>query len=148
MQWYAYFVAILSAAFLGQIVVELIGRPLRTVLSLRRRALERILSFRNISLPISRELAISSRQIREYDESVRNIRSAQRTFYDLGAQFIALGESEPTILILVALFGLDMFRAGHELINLSEAYATATSGSDELRRAIERTLQSTSTALA
>ena len=148
MQWYVYLVVILSVAFLGQIIVELIGRPLRTVFRLRRSALERMLSFQSISLPIPRELAISSRQIREYDDAVRNVRSARFTFYDLGAQFLALGESEPTVLIIVALFGLDMVRAGLELINLSEAYAKVTSDSDELRQAIEGALRATSTALA
>jgi hypothetical protein len=148
MQWYVYLVAILSVAFLGQIAVELVGRPLQIVFGLRRRALERTLSFRNISLPISRELAISSRQIREYDHAVRNVRAAQRIFGDLGAQFLALSESEPTIRILVALFNLDMVRAGHELINLSAVYAMAKTDSDELRHAIERALQATSIALA
>jgi hypothetical protein len=148
MQWYVYLITIPAAAFLAQVAVELAGRPLQTVFRLRRTALERMLSFRNISLPIPRELAISSRQIREYDQAVRNLRAAQRTFGDLGAQFLALGESEPTIRILVALFGLDMVRAGHELIHLSEVYATATPDSDQLRHAIERALQRTSAALA
>jgi hypothetical protein len=145
MQWYVYLITIPAAALLAQVAVELAGRPLRTVFRLRRKALERILSFRNISLPIPREFAISSRQIREYDQAVSNLRAAQRIFGDLGAQFLALGESEPTIRILVALFGLDMVRAGHELINLAEAYATAAADS---RLAIERALQATSTALA
>jgi hypothetical protein len=148
MQWYVYLVAILSVAFLGQIAVELVGRPLRSVFSLRRRALERTHSFQNISLPISREFAISSWQIREYDHAVRNVRAAERIFSDLGAQFLALSESEPIIRILVALFGLDMVRAGHELVNVSAVYAIAKSDSDEIRHAIERALQATNTALA
>lgn len=63
-------------------------------------------------------------------------------------KLLALGESDSTIRILVALFGLDMVRAGHELINLSEAYATAKTDSDEVRHAIEKALQATTTALA
>jgi hypothetical protein len=148
MQWYVYLITIPAAAFLAQVATELVGRPVRTVFRLRRKALERMRSFRNISLPIPRELAISSRQIREYDQAVRNLRAAQRTFSDLGAQLLAFGESEPTVRILVALFGLDMDRAGHELINLSEAYATATGDSDEFRHAIERAFRATRAALA
>jgi hypothetical protein len=148
MQWYVYLVAILSVAFLGQIAVELVARPLLTVFSLRRRALERMLAFQDIALPISRELAISSRQIREYNYAVRNVRAAQRIFSDLGAKFLALSEREPTIRTMVALFGLDMVRAGHELINLSAVYAIAKTDSAELRQAVERALQATSTALA
>ena len=148
MQWYFYLIAIPAAAFMGHVALELVGRPLRTAFRLRRKALERMLSFRGISLPKPRELAISSREIREYDQAVRNVREAQRTFSDLGAQLLALGESEPTIRILMALFGLDIALAGHELINLSEVYATAKTDSDELRHAIEKALHATSTALA
>jgi hypothetical protein len=148
MQWYVYLVAFLSAAFLGQIAVELVGRPLRTVFGLRRRALKRTLSIQNISLPIPREFATSSRLINEYDHAVRNIRTAERIFSDLGARFLAFSESEPNIRILVALFGLDMVRAGHALINLSAVYAIAKTDSDEIRHAIEQALQAANTALA
>jgi hypothetical protein len=148
MQWYVYLVAISSVAFLGQVAVELVGRPLQTVFDLRRRALAQTLSFRNISLPMSRELAISSRQIREYDRAARDVKAAQCISYDLGAQFLSFSESEPTIRILVALFGLDTVRVGRELINLSEIYATAKTDSDELRHAVEQALQATNIALA
>jgi hypothetical protein len=148
MQWYVYLVAISSIAFLGQVAVELVGRPLGTVFNLRRRALARTLSFRNISLPMSRELAISSRQIRDYDRAARDVKAAQHISYDLGTQFLSFSESEPTICILVGLFGLDMVRAGHALINLSEVYATAKTDSGELRHAVERALQATNIALA
>lgn len=148
MLWYVYLIAIPAAAFLGQVAVEFVSRPIRTVFRLRRKALERMLAFRNISLPRSRDLAISSREIREYDQAVRNVRDAQRTFSDLGARLLALGESEPTIRILMALFGLDMVLAGHELIHLSEIYATAKTDSDDLRRAIEEAHDATGAALA
>lgn len=148
MLWYVYLITIPAAAFLTQVAVELVSRPIRTAFRLRHKALERMLAFRNMSLPRSRELAISSREIREYDQAVRNVREAQRTFGDLGAQLLALGESEPTIRFLMALFGLDIVLAGHELINLSEIYATAKTDSDEFRQAIEKALHASSTALA
>ena len=148
MQWYFYLIAIPAAAFMGHVALELVGRPLRTAFRLRRKALERMLSFRGISLPKPRELAISSREIREYDQAVRNVREAQRTFSDLGAQLLALGESEPTIRILMALFGLDIALAGHELINLSEVFAMAKTDGGQLRREIKRALHATGMALA
>jgi len=148
MQWYIYLITIPAAALLAQLAVELVSRPIRKMVRLRRTALERIRSFRNISLPKPRELAISSREIREYDQAVRNVRTARRTFRDLGAQLLAFSENEPAIRILMALFGLDTARAGHELINLSEIYASAKTDSDELRREIEQAFRATRVALA
>ena len=148
MQWYVCLVTIPAVFFLGQVIVELIGRQTRTILRLRNRALERMLAFRNLPLPGPRELAVSSREIRSYDEAARNVRHAQRTFAELGAQLLAFAESEPTVRALMALCGLDIVLAGHELINLSEIYAAAKIDSAELRRAIEAARQATMAALA
>lgn len=148
MQWYVYLITISATAFLGQIAVELVSRPIRAVFCLRREALERMLYFGNRSLPKSRELAISSRDIREYDQAVRNVREAERTFSDLGTQLLALSESEPAIRILMAFFGLDIALAGRRLIGLSEVYAMAKTDSGELRREIKKAFRATSTALA
>jgi hypothetical protein len=148
MQWCVFLVAIPALFFLGQVALELIGRPIQTILRLRHHALERMLAFRTLPLPGPRELAVSSRQIREHDLAVRNVRQAQRTFADLGAQLLAFSESEPTIRALITLCGLDTVRAGHELIDLAEIYATAKTDGDELRQAIEKSRQATMTALA
>jgi hypothetical protein len=148
MQWYVYLIAIAVTAFVGQVAIELASWPLRTVFRLRRKALERILFFRNMPLPRPREFAVSSRAIHDYDQAVAKVKQAQRTFSELGAQFLVLSESEPTIRVLMALFGLDIVLAGRELTNLSEVYATAKADSVELRREIERALHAASTALA
>ena len=148
MQWYVYLITIPAVFFLGRVSVELIGRPIQTILRLRRHALERMLAFRNVQLPGPRELAVSSRQIREHDQTVQNVRQAWRTFAELGAQLLAFSESEPTVRALMALCGLDTVLAGHELINLSEIYAAARIDSDELRRAIEEAHYAASNALA
>jgi len=148
MWWYVYLIAIPVAAFLSQIAVELIGRPTRTVLNLRQRALERMLAFRDLSLPRPREAAVSSRQIREHDQAVRNLRDAQRTFGDLGARLLAFSESEPAVCSLMALCGLDIVSAAHELIHLSCVYATAKIDSDELRHSIEEAHHAVGRALA
>ncbi len=148
MQWYVYLITISAVLFLGRVTLELISRPIQTILRLRHRALERMLAFRNMELPGPRELAVSSLEIRKYDEASRNVRQAGRTFAELGAQLIAFGESEPTVCILMALCGLDVLLAGHELINLADAYAAAKIDSDEHRRAIGEAHQATMTALA
>lgn len=148
MQWYVCLITIPAVFFLGQVIVELIGRQIRMILRLRNRALERMLAFRNLPLPGPRELAVSSREIRCYDEAARNLRNAQRTFAELGAELLAFGESEPTVRGLMALCGLDIVLAGHELINLSEIYAAARIDSDELRHVIDDAHRTTMTALA
>ena len=137
MQWYVYLVTIPAVFFLGQVIVELIVRPVRTVLNFRRHALAQLAAFRNMALPGPRELAVSSAQIRIYDQTVRNVREAQRCFAELGAQLLAFGESEPVVRAFMAVCGLDILRAGDELICLSEIYSAAKIDSDELRRALE-----------
>jgi hypothetical protein len=148
MQWYVYLITIFAVVFLGRVTVELIGRPIRKILRFRHVALERMLAFRNMQLPGPRELAVSSQDIRTHDQASRNVRQAGRTFAALGVQLLAFGESEPTVCILMALCGLDVLLAGHELINLADAYAAAKIDSDEHQRAIQDALQVTMTALA
>jgi hypothetical protein len=148
MQWYVYLVATIAAAFLAQIALELFGRPIRAALALRRKALERMFALRNIPLPRPRELATSSREICEYESAVRGVSEAQHTLRDIGVELLAFGEREPAARVVIALFGLDVARAGHELINLSEVYAEAKIGSDELLRTIDEAHHVTSAALA
>jgi hypothetical protein len=148
MQWYVYLIAICAAVFLGRMVTELAAPPLRTIFQLRRKTLERMLLFRNVPLPASREFAVSSRQIREHDEALKNLKEAQRTFGDLGTEMLALCESEPAIRSLMAFFGLDMARAGRWLSYLSEIYGTTKADSDEARQETERAFFNVTTALA
>ena len=148
MQWYVYLITIPAAAFLGQVAIELIGRPIATALRLRQKVLERLLAFRDMKLPRPRETAVSSQQIREYDWAAQNVRAAQHTFGDLGTQLLSFSESEPTVRSLLVLCGLDIVQAGHELIILSQLYATAKVGGDTLRRSIEQAQLTAMTALA
>jgi len=148
MQWYVYLVTLSAVAFWGQIAVELISRPIRTVLRLRRRAIEWMLAFCKTSLPKPRELAMSSLQIQEYNQAVRNVTEAQRIFRNLGVQLLSIGESEPAVRWLMGFFGLDIDRAGQKLIGLSEIYANATTDSEELRREIASAVLDTRSAFA
>jgi hypothetical protein len=147
MQWYIYPLSAFAIVFLGFTLFELIGRPIRSVLDLRRRALARMLAFENMALPRPRELAISSQAIHEYDLAVRNLRQAQYTFHDLGSQLLALGESEPSFRILLAFFGFNIARAGRALIHLSQAYAMAKVDCEEVRHAIGQAAGAAGTAL-
>ena len=148
MQWYVYLVTIAAAAFLSQVAAELVKRPILTILRLRRMALGRMIAFSKTSLPKPREMAISSLDIREYDQAVRNAKDAQLTFGDLGVRLLLLSETEAAIRAVMRLLGLDIDRAGQELIHLSELYATATTDSEELRREIAKSILSICAALA
>jgi hypothetical protein len=147
MQWYVYLIMIPAVFFLGQITVELFGQPLQAILQLRQQVLERLLAFRDITLPKPRETAVSSQQIREHDWAVRNVRQAQLTFSDLGARLVALSETERTICALMTFCGLDVAFAGHELIKLSQAYAVAKCDSEAARGTIEDAHHAASCAL-
>jgi hypothetical protein len=147
MQWYVYLITIPAAAFLVQIGLEFVTLPILTVSRLRRMTLERLRSVGNITLPRPRELAISSREIREYEQAVSNVRKAQRTFRNLGTQLLALGESEPTIRSLMELRGLNIALAGRELIKLSDIFATVRGGDDAVRREIEEARHAITAAL-
>lgn len=147
MQWYIYPLSAFATVFLGFTLFELIGRPIRSVLDLRRKALARMLAFENMALPRPRELAVSSQAIHEYDLAVRNLHKAQCTFHDLGSQLLALGESEPALRIVLAFFGFNIARAGRALIHLSQAYAMAKLDCDEVRRTIGQAAGAAGTAL-
>jgi hypothetical protein len=148
MQWYVYLITISAVLFLGRVTLELIGGPIQTILRLRHAALERMHIFQNMQLPGPRELAVSSLEIRRHDQASRNVRQAQRTFAELGAQLLAFSESEPAVRTLMALGGLDAVRAGHGLIHLAKIYAFAKIDSDEHRRAIKQAHQAAMMALA
>ena len=147
MQWYVYPLAAFAIVFLCHIAAELVGRPMQSVLRLRRKALHRMLFFERIALPKARELATSSQAIHEYHVAVRNVQEAQRIFHELGTRLLAFGENEPTPRILLNFLGLNVVQAGHALVNLSHAFAMAKIDSDAIRHAIGEALHASSVAL-
>ena len=80
MHWYVYPLAAFASVFLGHFLVDQVGQPIRSVLRLRRMALERMMLFRNAALPMPRELATTSQAIHEHDRAVRNLRGALVSF--------------------------------------------------------------------
>jgi hypothetical protein len=148
MQWYVYLISISASAVLGWLVFELLGRPIRAFFELRRKILEQMRVLGNIPLPKPRELAVSSRQIREYDQAVRSVRKAQRIFRNLGFRLLAFGENEPATRNALCLLGFNLVAAGSELIKLSEAYPRPDTDSTGLQNQIKRALGVTDAAPA
>jgi hypothetical protein len=147
MHWYVYPLAAFACVFLGHFLVDQVGQPIRSVLRLRRVALERMALFRNAALPKPRELATTSQAIHEYHLAVRNLHGALVSFHHLGTRLLAIGESEPAVRILMSILGFNVVRAGRALIALSRTCAMAGIDSDENRRAIGWALQATRIAL-
>ena len=147
MHWYVYPLAAFAIVFLGHFLADQVGQPIRSVLRLRRMALERMVLFRNVALPRPREQATTSQAIHEYHLAVRNLHGALVTFHNLGTRLLGIGESEPAVRILMSLLGFNVVRAGRALIALSRTCAMAGIDSDENRRAIGRALHATRIAL-
>jgi len=147
MHWYVYPLAAFASVFLGHFLVDQVGQPIRSVLRLRRIALERMTHFRKAALPRPRELATTSQAIHQHELAVRNLRGALAAFYNLGTRLLAIGENEPAVRILMGLLGLNVVQAGRALIALSRTCAMAGIDSDENRRAIGRALHTTTIAL-
>jgi hypothetical protein len=141
MQSYVYLILISASVFLPWVAFELLARPIHAAVRLRRRVLEQILIFKGISMPMPRETAVSSRDIREYDQTMRSVRDAQRIFHELGSQLLAFGENEHAVCIVMALFGLNIVAAGNGLIDLSEAYLEPETDRAGPRREVETALR-------
>ena len=104
MESYVYLTTILATVFLAWVLLELLGRPIRALFELRRKVLEQLLVRGNIPLPKPRETAVSSREIHEYDQAMRNAREAQRVFSELGSRLLSFSENEPGACKAVAAF--------------------------------------------
>jgi hypothetical protein len=139
---YTYLIAILAAAALSWFASEFIGQPLRAFFDLRRKVLAQLSNVETISLPKPRELAVSSRQIHDYDQAVRNVREMQRTLSNLGFELLAFGEHEPVASNVLVAMGLNPIAAGSRLIELSMACSRIDTDRASLRDRVEKALRS------
>jgi len=143
MQWYISLITVSATAVLGWVAFEWLGRPIRMLYGLRYEVHKHILALGNITLPKPRELAITSREINEYDQAVRNVREAQRIFRELGYQLLAFGENEPAACNAISAMGFNPVGAGSCLIEFSVAYSQPNVDRVGLRGEIERALRLT-----
>jgi hypothetical protein len=139
---YTYLITILAAAARSWFASELIGQPLRAFFDLRRKVLAQLCNAEAISLPKPRELAVSSRQIHDYDQAVRNVREMQRTLSNLGFELLAFGEHEPVASNVLVAMGLNPIAAGSRLIELSMTCSRIDMDRANLRDRVEKALRS------
>lgn len=140
MQWYVYLMTASALVVFSWSSLILFGRPVQLLFDLRREVFAQLLLFRNSATPKPREKAVTSRQIREYDEAVRKLRDAERIFHDLGSQLLAFHESEPTFCAMIRLVGLDIVAAGNRLNDLAETYSRPGPERAGLRHEVENAL--------
>jgi hypothetical protein len=141
MQWYVYLVLVSAVAVIGWLAFNILGQPLRAFVELRHRVLAQMRVLETIVLPVPRELAVSSRQIAEYDAAVKTLRASQRACAELGSQLLAFGESEPLACGAVAALGLNPVAAGGHLIEFSMLHPGPDVDKNDLRQKLRKALR-------
>jgi HAMP domain-containing protein len=141
MQWYLIIVSVATTGAFGWFALELIGRPIRRFLDLRRSVRHQMLSLANVPTPQPRETCVTSEQIRQYDRDLKNAREAQRILRDLASQILAFAESERAACIAIRPFGFDPSSAGSGLIGLSNALDRHGTNRASFRKNVERALR-------
>jgi hypothetical protein len=142
MQWYVHLITVSAMAVFGWLAFEFLVRPIQAFFDLRRRIIEKIRILGDIPPPRPREMAVSSREINEYSQTMKQIGEAQRTFRHLGSQLLAFVENEPIVRSALVALSLDGFAAGNHLIDLSARYSDPHLDRAELCDRIKKTLGS------
>jgi hypothetical protein len=131
MQWYVNLVTIAGAGILGWIVLEFLGKPIRTFFDLRDQVRAQLLLLANVAPPKPRETISTSLEIQQYDVALKVVRGIQQILRDLGSQMLAFSENEVTAYTSIAPFGFDPIAAGSGLIALSNtSYGNRTDHAD------------------
>jgi hypothetical protein len=146
MQWYVYLVTVFAMAVFGWLAFDFLGRPLQALLELRRKILQQTLVLGDITPPKPREQAVSSREINEYNQTMKNVRQAQRTFQYLASQLLAFAENETATCNALAAIGWNIVAAGSHLTDLSVGYSHVNRA--DLCHQIKKALGSTDAAEA
>jgi hypothetical protein len=141
MQWYVNLLTVAATGAFGWLAFELLGRPIRKFIDLRRLVFHQMLSLANVPAPQPRETCVTFEQIQRYDIDLKNVREAQRILLDLGSRMLAFSESETAACIAIKPFGFDPLAAGRSLIDLSNVLDRYGTDRAVLRENIEKALR-------
>src|SRR5713226_9619243 len=141
MQWYVNLVTIAAAGALGWIVLEFLGKPIRTFFDLRHQVRAQLLLLANVAPPKPRETISTSLEIQQYNVALKAGREAQRMLRDLGSQMLAFSEIEIAACNWIAAFGFDAVAAGSGLIALSNINYRSRADCAGFSRKIEEALR-------
>ena len=141
MQWYLILISVATTGAFGWFALELVGRPIRNFVDLRRSVRHQMLFLANVAAPQPRETCVTSEQIRQYDTDLKNAREAQRILRDLASQMLAFAESERAACIAIRPFGFNPSSAGSGLIGLSNTLDRRGTDRAGFRKNVERALR-------
>jgi hypothetical protein len=119
MLWYVIFISVVTTGAFAWFALELVGRPVRKFLDLRRSVRQQMLSLADVPTPQARETCVTSEQIRQYDKDLKKAREAQGVLRELASQMLAFAESERAACMAIRPFGFDPSSAGSGLIKLA-----------------------------
>ena len=125
--------SVLALGAFGWIALEFIGRPIRLFLDLRREIRRQMFFLANVAVPIEYSV--------DYLNELKRMEDAQKVLRDLGAQAMALGESESLASTVLKILGFDSFAAGSSLIGLSNSLPKYGVERAEHRKAVETALR-------
>ena len=141
MQWYLNLIIVAAAGAFGWFALELLGRPIRKFFELRRLVRHQMHFVANVAVPQPRDTCVSSAQIQQYDQDLRDVREAQRVLRDLASQILAFSQSETAACVSIRPFGFDPSAAGRSLIGLSNTLDRYGADRADFRKNVETALR-------
>ncbi len=141
MQWYLNLIIVAAAGAFGWFALELLGRPIRKFFDLRRLVRYQMHFVANVAVPQPRETCVSSAQIQQYDQDLKDVREAQRILRDLASQMLAFSQSETAACIAIRPLGFDPSAAGRSLISLSNTLDRYGADRADFRKNVETALR-------
>jgi hypothetical protein len=140
MQWYLNLITVAATGAFGWFALELVGRPIRKFFDLRR-LVRHQMHLANVTVPQPRETCVSSAQIQQYDQHLKDVRDAQRILRDLASQMLAFSQSETAACVAIRPLGFDPSSAGRSLISLSNTLDRHGADRADLRKNVETALR-------
>ena len=119
MQWYVIFISIVAIGAVGWLALEMIGRPVRKFLDLRRSVRDQFPLLAEVPAPQPRETCVTSAQIRQYDADLKTAREAQRVLREFASRMLAFAGNERAACIAIKPLGLDPAAAGNGMTGLA-----------------------------
>lgn len=141
MQWYVIFISLVAAAAIGWLGFELVGRPVRKFIELRRIVRDQWPPLSDVPAPQPRETCVTSEQIRRYDIDLKKAREAQRILRELASGMLAFAGREKAACIALKPFGCDPASAGNGMNGLADVLDRHGADRTGLRNKVEKALR-------
>ena len=141
MQWYVIFISLVAIGAVGWLGLELVGRPVRKFIDLRRSVRDQWSPLSNTPAPQPRETCVTSEQIRRFDTDLRKAREAQRILRELASSMLAFAERERAACVALKPFGFDPAAAAGGMVGLANVLDRHGADRAAFRTRVEKTLR-------